>query len=180
VKLKLIRVLTLGTDSWSTIPCLPSQLIGELEVSPRKFVSGTINWAILDKKNDNSRVILSLDLEKESYQEISQPDYGLDEPLLEFHLGVSRDCLCILGQTKTFMGIWVMKNFGNKDSWTKLFNVSFATEFGHDDSIDQFYIFEEDGQLFLDFFGQVHVYNYKNHTTKTPNIQKSPFYFIHL
>jgi len=90
-----VRVLTLGTDSWSTIPCLPSQLMGELEVSPGKFVSGTINWAVLDKKNDNSWVILSIDLEKESYQEISQPDYGLDEPLLEFHLGFFRDCVKI-------------------------------------------------------------------------------------
>lgn len=88
-----VRVLTLGTNSWSTIPCLPSQLLmGELEVSLGKFVSGTINWVILDKKNNNSWAILSLDLEKEYYQEISQPDYGLDEPLLEFHLEVSRDC----------------------------------------------------------------------------------------
>ncbi|KEH24840.1 putative F-box domain-containing protein [Medicago truncatula] len=171
----LVKVSTLGNDFWRTIPDFPSQIMGQPERHPGKFVSGTINWVILDRENDSSRVILSLDLGNESYQEILQPNYGLDEPLHNFSLGVYRDYLCVLAHTKSFLDIWVMKDFGNKESWTKLFIVPFAefldyygySRLGYTRLL---YISEEDDQVVLDFYNKIYVYNYKNRISKIPEI----------
>jgi F-box interacting protein len=140
-----------------------------------KFVSGTINWAIKDQEKVSSWVILSLDLGNESYQKIMQPDFGLADPLHDFRLGVSRDCLCILAHTKDLLDFWVMKDYGNKDSWSKLFTVPF-TELGYNgvDFVNLVYISEEHGLVFLDLCYKVYVYNYKNRTVQIPEIQDLP------
>jgi len=169
-----VRIHTLGTNFWRTIPDFPSQLMGEAKYYLGKFVSGNINWAIEDQKNYNSWVILSLDLGNESYQEILQPDYGLDEPLQNFSLGVSRDNLCVLAHTETFLDIWVMKDYRNKDSWTKLFSLPFAKFPDYYGYTNLLYISEEDDQLFLDFYSKIYVYNYKTGTVKIPAIQDLP------
>ncbi|MCI61556.1 F-box family protein, partial [Trifolium medium] len=67
--------------------------------SSGKFVSGTVNW-LAWKDWFKSCVIVSLDLEKESYQEIMQPDYGVEIEIVRT-LVVLRDCLSILHLTDT-------------------------------------------------------------------------------
>jgi len=65
-----VSVNTLGNDYWTRIEDIPySYGIYGPEVS----VSGTINWLAWASLN-SERVIVSLDLEKESYQKFSQPD----------------------------------------------------------------------------------------------------------
>jgi F-box interacting protein len=169
-----VKVHTLGTNVWRRIPDFPSENKGIPEGCVGKFVSGAIHWAIKDHQdNDSSWVILSLDISFESYQEILQPDYGIDERLCYFRLGVSRDCLCALAHTNTFLDIWIMTDYGKKGSWTKLFTVPF-TEF-----IDHYYacllfLYEGNGQALLYFCGKLYVYNYKNGTVKIPEIQSLP------
>lgn len=170
-----VRVHTLGTNFWRRIPNFPSNIMGLPNGYVGKFVSGTINWAIENPKNYDSWVILSLDLGNESYQEISRPDFGLDDPVHIFTLGVSKDCLCVLVYTETLLGIWVMKDYGNKNSWTKLFAVPYAKVGYHGFGfVDLHYISEEDDQVFLHFCSKVYVYNYKNSTVKTLDIQGQP------
>ncbi|KEH27531.1 transmembrane protein, putative [Medicago truncatula] len=86
-----VMVHTLGTDSWRLIQDFPSLITGTTYLKSGKFVSGTINWLVC--RGDWS--IVSLDLRTVSYQQILPPDYG--EEKFTFKLGVSRDCLCILG-----------------------------------------------------------------------------------
>lgn len=49
---------------------------GEPCADPGMFVGGTVNWFA---RFNESCVIVSLHLEKESYQEISQPAYGMPD-----------------------------------------------------------------------------------------------------
>ncbi|MCI18258.1 F-box protein [Trifolium medium] len=104
------------------------------------------------------------------------PDYGLDEPMY-FNLGVFRDCLCFFVHTETFLDIWLMNDYGNKYSWTKLFSVLFAEFIDCENCppcADRLYIAEEDDRLFLDFDNKIYVYNYKNGTVKISEIQGLP------
>lgn len=111
----------------------------------------------------------------ESYQEISQPDFGLDDTLHDLSLGVSRDCLCILAYANDSLDIWVMKYYGNKDSWNKLFAIPFMELcYNGIGFFSLLYISEEDGQVFFDLNYEVYVYNYKNRTLKIPKIQGLP------
>jgi F-box interacting protein len=115
-----VKVHTPGTNYWRRIkdfpPCVPFNNSG-------KFVSGTLNWPGLDASG-SSFLIISLDLGNESYQEFLPPDYGgkVGHALI---LDVLRDCLCIFTHIDIFSEVWIMKEYGNRESWTKLFGVPF-------------------------------------------------------
>ncbi|AES92668.1 putative F-box associated interaction domain-containing protein [Medicago truncatula] len=169
-----VRAHTLGTNFWKRIPDFPSEITGLPEECPGKFVSGTINWAIEDQEKYYLWVILSLDLGNESYQVIPHPEYGLDEPLVYLNLSVSKDCLCVVAHTNSFLDIWLMKVYGNKDSWTKLFTIPFEKLIGCPLPASLLYIAEEGDLVFLDLFDNVYIYNYKNGNVKIPDIQGLP------
>ncbi|MCH95516.1 F-box/kelch-repeat protein, partial [Trifolium medium] len=71
-----VSVCTLGIDDWRRIQDFP--YFGPC--GPGIFVSGTVNWVIgvsthrLICVNTSDRVIVSLDLKKEMYQKLPQPD----------------------------------------------------------------------------------------------------------
>ena len=159
-----VKVHTLGTNSWKTIQnipfgCVPLQLLG-------KFVSGTINWLVYNEY-DKEIQIVSLDLGNESYKQVLLPN-EVDVSTLRHHLGVMKDCLCLVFGHD----VWIMKEHGNKDSWTKLYSVSYMRD--HPSSyatIEVLHVFE-DGRVLLDSISteewtkKLVFYNSRNGTTK--------------
>lgn len=116
-----VKVHTLGTNSWRLIGDFPYGTSAFPLRSSGEFVSGKLNWLVYPDDSVTVRPIVSLDLGTEDYQEILQPDCGEEgiEMVNSSTLGVLRDCLCILrGQD-----IWLMKEYGNRDSWTKFATV---------------------------------------------------------
>jgi len=108
---KVVRVNTLGHDYWRRIEDIPySNRIRGHGV----FVRGTVNWCASDD-------IISLDLEKESYQKIWLPDF--DNENNSWDLGVVRDCLCVFASSDIYWDVWIMKEYGNQESWTKLYTI---------------------------------------------------------
>jgi len=65
-----------------------------------------------------------------------------------------------------------MKDYGNKDSWTKLFTVPYR-EFIYYNYANLFCINIEHDQVWLYVCDKVYVYNFKNGTLKIPEIQGS-------
>ena len=155
-------VHTVGTNFWRRILDFP----GELYHRSGIFVSGTLNWLI---SNDSS--IVSLDLEKESYGELSLPDYGALVVLTK-SLWVLRDCLSILSShIGDYSEIWLMKEYGNKDSWTKLLRVPYMGGVGSCIYTRALYIYKDD-QVLLEFRSKLVVYNSRDGTLKTLRIQR--------
>jgi F-box interacting protein len=162
----LVKVHTLGTNSWRTIQDFPSDSI--CVGMSGKFVSGTINWLIDESTTCN---IISLDFEKESYLEIMQPDYG-GVTLTCLTLGVLRDCLCIFSLSDTLTDIWLMKEYGNKESWIKLFSVPDIRDLGSYPYICALYVSEDD-QVLLDIETEFVIYNSRDGTSKDLNIRNN-------
>ena len=115
---KITRIYTFGENSWTTLPNFPSYPGSWLG----KFVSGTLNWIVgKDGVNSNQRVILSVDLEKETYGEVLLPqhdDYGVCNPMMH----VLSNCLCVCSDNhaETHLAVWIMKEYGVAESWTIL------------------------------------------------------------
>ncbi|KAK2404320.1 F-box/kelch-repeat protein [Trifolium repens] len=118
----LTKVYTFGEDSWKTIqnfPYSPTRQLG-------KFVSGTLNW-VVDKRSasssSNQMMILSFNLEKETYAELLLPQndvpYGSKTTLY-----VISYCLCVcydaIARKKNNWSVWMMKEYGVAESWTKV------------------------------------------------------------
>lgn len=136
----------MGTDFWKSIPELP---FGAVSVGHSgQFVRGAINW--LAYNHSHHSFIVSFDLEKESYQKILLPDNTT-----ACRLGVWKDCMWLISGPH----LWLMKEYGNKESWTKLFTIS--CDFSR--VIDIL----EDHQVLLKHMDKMIVYDFKNHTFKS-------------
>jgi F-box interacting protein len=84
------------------------------------FVNGAFNW-ITYADSDNHSVV-SFDLVIESYRRILPPNYE-GENVRYVLLGVLRDCLCFVAYGLELSNVWLMKEYGNEESWTKLYRV---------------------------------------------------------
>ena len=162
-----ISVHTLGTDYWRRIQDFPfSGHIG----GPGIFVKDTVNWLACEDFNCGMPAIVSLDLEKESYQIIPIPDGNSDK---YWSLEVLRDCLCIYLTSNLDLDVWIMKEYGIKESWTKLYSVSFVGGQMYD--IRTLYISEHD-QILVELHDwkrtqQLIVYDSKIDTFNIPEFE---------
>ncbi|KAL2344325.1 hypothetical protein Fmac_005610 [Flemingia macrophylla] len=166
-----------GTDTWTTIRGFPSS---HLYRDSGKFVSGSLNW--LTSGASSSRVIVSLDLRNESCGEVPQPDYG-GVVLVNLTLCVLRDCLSLQAFSHTFVDVWLMREYGSKESWSHLFRLSFQVPNFKNTKV--LFICEDGQVLLLHRFGRLIVYNPVNATFKiikdiayceSSQIGRSPYY----
>ncbi|CAJ2629798.1 F-box/kelch-repeat protein At3g23880-like [Trifolium pratense] len=123
----LTKIYTFGEDSWKIIQNFPHTTPTE---GLGKFVSGTLNW-IVDKNNvrSNQGVILSFDLAKETCMEILLPQNdGKDMCTPRRKLCVLNNCLCVCDDIyksgEFHWVVWLMKEYGVVESWTKLMIIS--------------------------------------------------------
>ncbi|KAG5549750.1 hypothetical protein RHGRI_014900 [Rhododendron griersonianum] len=158
-----VKVYTLRTDSWRRIGDFPH---GDLPYrhSSGVFVNGALHWNVSRETNG---IIVSLDLAKETYGKILKPEYRdgrLYETLCAFN-----GCLCVLSDYRICAHLWVMKEYGIRDSWTKLAVVPYATRVSNLQYIDTmpFFIFKN-GEVLL--YTRMHLvrYNLKDGTFTYP------------
>lgn len=120
-------------------------------------------------------VIVSLDLKSGLYQKLLQPDDSVKNLKT---LGVVRDYLCIFANSEMCLDIWIMKEYGNKESWTKLYSVPYVENWGLYAFTKALYISDED-QVLMDLHElgsielKVGVYDFKNGILKILEIQNS-------
>jgi len=159
-------VYTLGTNSWRMIQGdlpLPHRFRCESLV----FVSGALNW-IAYEDNDNHSVV-SFGLVIESYRRLLLPNYG-GENVSYVMLGVLRDCLCFVAPSLELANVWLMKEYGNEESWTKLFCVPYMNDFFLFPYAKPLWIYEDD-QVLMDYSLlepriKLAIYDFKNVTLK--------------
>jgi hypothetical protein len=56
------------------------------------------------------------------------PDFENEN--VRWNLGVVRDCLCAFATSDMFMDVWIMKEYGNKESWNKLYTIPYIQDRG--------------------------------------------------
>ncbi|KAK9907131.1 hypothetical protein M0R45_002376 [Rubus argutus] len=107
---------SLRTNSWRRIQDFPLDISYRLVYKSATFVNGALHW-MASPGSSITTVIVSLDLASETYMEVPQPDhYGSQ-------IGIaasSRGCLCLLvhNYASQSYDIWVMKEYGLRESWT--------------------------------------------------------------
>ncbi|CAJ2661521.1 F-box/kelch-repeat protein At3g23880-like [Trifolium pratense] len=164
-----VNTHTFGTDHWTKIQNIPNccRLCG-MGIS----VNDTVNWLVYDS-SCSLWVILSLDLEDYSYRKFLHP-LSNERSNSKMIFQELKGCLCILSQCANYADVWIMKEHGNEQSWTKLLSVPYMTDarsFAYSRAI---YVSEDDQVLMRFFksrkFGLI-IYDFKNDTFKIPTIQ---------
>ncbi|KAF6167325.1 hypothetical protein GIB67_043186 [Kingdonia uniflora] len=119
-----VSIYALRKDSWSVVKMNFSGEDYGTE-HPGIFVSGILHWKVWrhhHTKLTKSSFIISLDLRDEKFREVSLPK--LEDGMTSGDLGVLGGNLCV--QYYSFMNhgfadVWVMRDYGRVESWTKLF-----------------------------------------------------------
>ncbi|XP_058745539.1 F-box/kelch-repeat protein At3g23880-like [Vicia villosa] len=111
-----IKIYTFGQGYWTAAQYFsrePRRLLG-------KYVSGTLNWLADDGSYTFAQTeILSFDLDKETYRIVPLPQNDIRNMCLPL-LYVLNDCLCVFFETsKTSWEMWLMKEYGVVESWTR-------------------------------------------------------------
>jgi F-box interacting protein len=137
-----VRILGWKDNVWRDIECFPviplhlDNPIPEHYRNVGVYLSGTLNWlAIHNEFHYNFKnitvqqlVIVSLDLETETYNQYSLP-HGFDRvPPAEPTVGVLGGLLCFsysYRDTETYFVIWRMLKFGVEESWTQFLKISY-------------------------------------------------------
>jgi F-box interacting protein len=167
-----VHTLVLGTNYWRKIDQdFPSSISEVMCTSTGIFMNDSVNWL-------TSHFIVSLDLEKESYQKFSLPVSNEDfiSSCLGGTLGTLRGCLSLLISMKdNFTDVWIMKEFGNKKSWTKLLSIPYMKAWGNFRFSKVLYI-SEDGQVLMEMYiktvdHRLVIYDSINNTFNFPEFQ---------
>ncbi|CAL5210209.1 unnamed protein product [Lathyrus oleraceus] len=166
-----VNVHTLGTDYWRRIPDFPGPALIPM---PGIFLMDSVNWLACDECGFAS-FIVSLDLEKESWQKLSLPAFV--DITFFMTLGRLRGCLSLLFDRRDrFSDIWIMKEYGNEKSWTKLLTVPPMEEPGFYGFTMALYISKDD-QVLMEFIKKkkysLVVYDSINNTFNIPKFQNN-------
>ncbi|XP_039010374.1 F-box protein At3g07870-like [Hibiscus syriacus] len=115
-----VHVLTIGDLSWRNMGTLPYDLT---RPTPRALLNGRLHWLSKPDKSTTASLLTSFDLETEQFQQVPKPDCcGSDRCF--HHLMVLRGCLSAGAyHDNEELEIWVMKEYGVKESWIKEFTL---------------------------------------------------------
>ncbi|KAJ9551694.1 hypothetical protein OSB04_015739 [Centaurea solstitialis] len=109
------EVYTLGTGQWRNIGHVPYSF----DHSDQPFLNDHIHWRVDDE--DSPESLCSFDLDKETFQLFpSPPSEAIEESYMHFQsLAILKGCLCKSDTYDSQYTIWVMKEYGIKESWHK-------------------------------------------------------------
>ncbi|KAJ0082331.1 hypothetical protein Patl1_09773 [Pistacia atlantica] len=133
-----VKVYSLKTNSWRKISNLPKYLRYLFQffyhlMFRRGYgvlASGSLHWVAPRRLElvDVPNLIVAFDLVKEEFRELSLPDYGDESDNInknfQLDVGVLEGSLCVVCyRDQVYADVWMMTEYGVKESWTKLFTV---------------------------------------------------------
>ncbi|XP_012854989.1 PREDICTED: F-box/kelch-repeat protein At3g06240-like [Erythranthe guttata] len=114
---------SLGKGKWRRID--PGPPLGKNKHSTGAFLNGCLHWFVEDSKNSN--LISCFDLETETFSTFSHPPVSMFKSY-EVLVALG-DCLCICdNRGEHEIAFWMMKEYGNDESWTKEFVIGKTPE----------------------------------------------------
>ncbi|XP_044500203.1 F-box/kelch-repeat protein At3g23880-like [Mangifera indica] len=112
---------------------LPEETGYLLEETGTTIVNGAPHWVTLSSSRGGVNKIIYFDLEEEKFKEFLSPPPSAGT--FKTYLSIYEDCLCEtrLRREKGFFEymfeVWIMKEYGVKESWIKLLNLPFDLRF---------------------------------------------------
>ncbi|XP_026409915.1 F-box/kelch-repeat protein At3g06240-like [Papaver somniferum] len=133
-----VQVYTLGSDSWKSIQLSPISC-SILWSTPGLFFNGALHWSASKSTSEDivvpsifypsgkkkEVVIISFDIS--NYRLVEVPVSEEIRPLPSQNtVGVLNDCFCLVTVDDFWVptDIWVMQEYGVRESWTKRFSIT--------------------------------------------------------
>lgn len=124
------EIYTIGAGgAWRSIGPPPSEDFNNLSFN--NFLHGAVHWIDYVGSSTSSKVIQSFDFEREQFRSLSLPSLlAKNQFSYSLTLEVIGGCLhlCVLEDGARQLDMWVMKEYGVQESWTKI--LAFENLFG--------------------------------------------------
>ncbi|KAK9015217.1 hypothetical protein V6N11_006334 [Hibiscus sabdariffa] len=122
-----VKVYSLRTNSWRRVKDFPFYHKDQYQIGV--LANNALHWVASKKRlSDTRSFVAAFDLETEEYRVIELPDcldmgfhMSLNDMEGDVSLVAMGGCLCLIANCwGAYVDIWVMKEYGVKESWTKL------------------------------------------------------------
>ncbi|KAJ4840656.1 hypothetical protein Tsubulata_023631 [Turnera subulata] len=113
----LCEIYTLGTDSWRTIEDVPCRLYNTVTCN------GSFHWLPSNwVATGLPECVWAFRIGSEQLEPISLPDFNVEEDH-SFYLTMIDNCLALSIGHNDGLYVWMMKSYGDGNSWTKCWSV---------------------------------------------------------
>ncbi|OMO69218.1 hypothetical protein COLO4_29208 [Corchorus olitorius] len=121
----IAEVYTVGTGSWTSLGNAPISIFEHRSFDA--YLHGAFHWVTYSDDGNSKGQIVCFDFEKDMFGEVPLFQFPCGRARITFlNLGVIEDCLCVCGYPDydfNHFEIWVMKDYGVKESWTMQFRI---------------------------------------------------------
>ncbi|KAF2295990.1 hypothetical protein GH714_035571 [Hevea brasiliensis] len=115
-----VQVLTLKTNTWGIIQDV--EFYRNVDPYYGVFANGALHWIANPSSSSETMDLIAFDLAEEKFQVLPQPEPAL--PFRKRALSVVNGWLCLCkGELDSGIDVWIMKEYGVKESWIKLITV---------------------------------------------------------
>lgn len=146
-----VMVLTVGFGIWRSIGS--SVYPRWNQSSSGVYLNGLVHWIVGIGPLQASRVICAFDVESERFEELPLPPCSFRLRRAELELGVLKGCLTVNVCYKNKISVWVMKDYGVKESWSEEYEIKgkIGCTFRSYPNVPRVLKFTEEGQVLLFF-----------------------------
>ncbi|XP_043721164.1 F-box protein CPR1-like [Telopea speciosissima] len=146
-----VKVYSLSTNSWRRVEGIPF-----LSIEHRLgiFTNSAFHWVAKRKTgvmgpNTAPNVIVSIDVKDDVYREVPLPHFVDNK--FNMAVGVLGGQLCMLCNfSRVHVELWVMKDYGVRDSWEKQFSIEQRTVLGYFDEYIRPICYSKKGEVLLE------------------------------
>lgn len=147
------ELYSLSTNSWKIIQDIPCR---SYSGSDKNVVNdGVVHW--IDWVASDNGSIITFDMGNETFREMKLPDLAFDDPFNTCLLLLLDGCVCLCVERGSWddhcVELWVMKEYGVPESWTKDFTFN---DFSFNPSPIGFL---KNGEIVLEFLGRLVSYD---------------------
>ncbi|XP_059632197.1 F-box protein CPR1-like [Cornus florida] len=118
-----VKVYSMKSNSWRRVKDFPYYL-SKYQISG-VFISGALHWVVNQRSESPScmaALIASFDIGSEEYGLVPMPEFSDKNFYMTLiDLGI---CLCVFCEYVSHADVWVMKEYGVEESWTKLLSIA--------------------------------------------------------
>ncbi|OIT38664.1 f-box protein cpr30 [Nicotiana attenuata] len=168
-----VEIYSLKSDSWKEIDGFQC---GKIHSCLGKLVNGKLHWITTGgHPGNNDGVIIFIDLADKKWVTLEQPCHGEGE--FYFKLGVLGSDLSVFRTYQsTWADVWIMKEYGVKESWAKIYTIKFDEDIPKHGRSPLF-CKSNKGEILLALGSRFMIYNPKANSLRYPKISKSYFSF---
>lgn len=116
-----VQLYTLKSDAWRNLPNMPYALCCARTMGV--FVSSSLHWVVTRKlEPDQPDLVVAFDLTRERFREVPLPVTVTGN--FDMEVALLGGCLSVVENRGNAFDVWVMREYGLRDTWVKLFTLS--------------------------------------------------------